>query len=69
MSKPQETIERELDRIDPESSQDTSPATKHDVDVIITERLMEFHEALLNRRQIKPIPPKEDWLNPGPCMD
>ena len=43
---------------------DYSTATKFDVDNMITERLLKFHEALIARGQIKPIPQKKDWLNP-----
>ena len=53
----------------PDNEIDHSLATKHDVDMIITERLMKFHEALCSRGQIKPIPPKSEWPNPGPGVD
>ena len=58
MSKPKETIER------CPVQTDTSLSTKFDVEQMITGHLLKFHEALINRRQIKPIPPKEDWLKP-----
>ena len=48
---------------------DLSPATKHDVDMMNTERLMAFHQALVDRGQIRPIPPKSEWPNPGPKVD
>ena len=43
---------------------DMTPATKHDVDMMITERLMQFHDALIGRGQIQPIPP-----DAGPKVD
>ena len=39
-----------------EPERDYSTATKFDVDLIITARLMQFHDALVDRGQIKPIP-------------
>ena len=35
---------------------DILPATKNDVETMITERLVQFHDALVDRGQIKPIP-------------
>ena len=49
MSKPQESIEREMDQTD------TSLATKLDVEHMIRDSLLKFHEALIGRGQIKPI--------------
>ena len=40
---------------------DYSPATKFDVNQMITERLMSFHDSLVARGQIGPLSPKEEW--------
>ena len=46
----------------PETKHDYTPATKGDVDLMITESLMMFHDALVERGQIFPIPGGEsDW--------
>ena len=42
--------------LEPEAERDLSLATKHNVDLMITARLLKFHEALIERGQIKPIP-------------
>ena len=39
-----------------ETKHDYSPATKADVEAAITRRLVLFHEGLISRGQIKPIP-------------
>ncbi|MDE0534343.1 MAG: hypothetical protein OXI01_23265 [Albidovulum sp.] len=47
---------------------DYNPATKSDVDVMITQRLMMFHDALVDRGQIKPIPKVYDRLRKTPVV-
>ncbi len=43
---------------------DFSPATKFDVDMMITERILQFHDALISRGQIKPIASESaEWAN------
>ena len=40
---------------------DYTPATKADVESMITNALLDFHQALVDRGQIRDIPPKEQW--------
>ena len=42
----------------PETKSDLTLATKHDVDQIITKRLIQFHGGLVERGQIRDIPPR-----------
>ena len=43
--------------LEPEAERDLSLATKHEVDLMIRARLMQFHRALVDRDQINPVPP------------
>ena len=52
-----------------DSKRDVSIMTRNDVDAMITDRLMQFESALVDRSQIKPIPTKSEWLNPGPVVE
>ena len=56
MSTIPETTNQELD-CTAEPERDYSTATKFDVDMMITVRLMQFHRALVARDQINPVPP------------
>ena len=50
-----------LDLSESSTTPDCSPATKQDVDLMINERLVMFHRALVDRKQITP-----PQLNAGP---
>lgn len=49
---------------------DLSTATKADVEHMITDRLLAFHQALIDRSQIKSIPlDKAEWENPPKAVE
>ena len=50
----------------PVAEEDTTPTTKSDVNAMITHRLNLFHDALVGRGQIKPMP---EFPELGPKAD
>lgn len=53
-------VEEDKERL---SDEELVEAIGKHVDALITGRLLKFHDGLVERGQIKPIPPKEEWPN------